>query len=97
MAHQEDDDLDLPPLDAEEGDEPAATEEDDVAEDEGEHRGGLDDSTAADLDVGEPLENLDGEEGAARGEAEGDVDVGALDEGLDFDDEGEGTAGAAED
>jgi len=86
MAHQEEDDLDLPPLDADEGDQPAVAEADDLVE-QGEERGGLDDSTAADLDVGEQLDDLDGEGGVARGEAEGDVDVGALDEGIDFDEE----------
>jgi hypothetical protein len=75
-----DEDLDLPPLDTDD-DEPAATEGDDLPL-EIEEGGGLDDSAAADLDVGEELDDLDDEDA---GEPEVDVDVGALDEGIDFD------------
>ena len=74
-----DEDLDLPPLDAEEGDEPLADDVPELPADAHEP-GGLDDSTAADLDVGEELDDLDGEEG---GDGEEDVDVGPLDEGID--------------
>jgi hypothetical protein len=75
-----DQELTLPPLDADEGDDPVLNEGDMLlAVEEG---GGLDDSTAADLDVGDELGDLDGEEG---GDTEGDVDVGPLDEGIDID------------
>src|SRR4051794_3563716 len=82
MARDRDDeeidqDLDLPPLDADEGDEHAPEGDVLLAVDE---EGGLDDSTAADLDVGDDLDDFDGEES---GDAEGEVDVGPLDEGID--------------
>ncbi len=101
MAHQDDgdDELDLPPLDADEGDDladPTAGHGDDMLP-QGEEPDGLDDTTAADLDVGDDLDDLDDPDDGQRGEAESDVDVGALDEGIDFDGDDEAPAGSAED
>jgi hypothetical protein len=73
------DDLDLPPLDTDEGDEPPPDEAGELPGDALE-RGGLDDATAADLDVGDELDDLDDEAGA---DADADVDVGPLEEGID--------------
>jgi hypothetical protein len=81
-----DEDLDLPPLDADEGDEPPADEAHELPA-SGDEAGGLDDSEATDLDVGDELDEIDDEESS---DAEADVDVGPLDEGIDDDDEGTG-------
>ncbi len=85
-----DEDLDLPPLDADEEHEP--TDEAHELPDEPDGGGGLDDATAADLDVGDELDDFDGEEG---GDGEADIDVGPLDEGIDAED-GERTLGDEE-
>src|SRR5262249_54217873 len=80
----------LPPLDADEGDEPAQADGDLLPPVEEE--GGLDDSAAADLDIGDELGDLDAEES---GDGEGEVDVGPLDEGID-DERAESSLGAEE-
>jgi hypothetical protein len=79
---EQDLDLDLPPLDADEGDERA--DEAPEALDDPDAGGDLDDSNAAELDVGDELDDFDDEEG---GDAEADVDVGPLDEGIDPEDD----------
>jgi len=79
-----DQDLELPPLDADEDDElplDAVPELPDSADD----AGGLDDAASTELDVGDELDELDDDDG---GDAEADVDVGPLDEGIDDDGEG---------
>jgi len=71
-----DQDLELPPLDADEDDElplDAVPELPDSADD----AGGLDDAASTELDVGDELDELDDDDG---GDAEADVDVGPLDE-----------------
>ncbi len=78
-----DQELDLPPLDADEDDHPDDPAGHELPE-SGDEAGGLDDSEAADLDVGDELDDLDGEEGS---DGEADVDVGPLDEGIDDDED----------
>lgn len=84
--------LDLPPLDTD--DEPAAEEGEgdelsgllDPVLDEGDP---LDDAVARDLDVALELD-VDDEPDARADDAEGEIDVGPLDEGLSLDEEGGG-------
>jgi hypothetical protein len=74
----------LPPLDAEESDEPLDDEHHDLPGEPGDERDGLDDSTAGDLDVGDELDEIDERD---EPEPEGEVDVGPLDEDIDVEEE----------
>src|SRR5262249_15252186 len=83
--------LDLPPLDDDDGDEPAEGDAHDLPGELPE--GGLDDAAAADLDVGAELDVIDEERDD---EGEGEVDVGPLHEGIDLDEEEPAGAGDEE-
>lgn len=83
-----DEDIDLPPLDADEGDEKRDADLEDLPgllEDDG----GRDDSTASELDIGSELETADEVAPSSR-DSDLPLDVGALDEDLDLEDEGAG-------
>ena len=84
----EEDDIDLPPLDADgdDGEEEEAGHEDLIAplEDEAD---GLDDASAADLDVGVELGDDDLDATGGDEAAEGEIDVGPLDEDIAADED----------
>jgi hypothetical protein len=97
--HEEDEDIDLPPMDQDDDDEAPQDDEEDFdvawADDaDGDDEDPLDDATASDLEIGLDVGDDDGAVGV---EADGELDVGALDEGVDFSEEADAGDSAAQD
>ena len=85
----EDDDMSLPPLDADEEAETSAEEEDLDDLVPGEETDSLDDADATDLDVGAELDQDDDDDENGADATEGGIDIGALDDEIDATDEEE--------